>query len=604
MALGGAGAENCASAAIQMLTLGSRKKSRSLTLQPCCGAFLGKGENMTDKVTRRRIRLLGSTIAAGAMGALLAGVPYQAKALNLYNGAMAGNNLEIDLSTTISYTPIWRVQSPSSRLAGLSNANGSEGDLDFAHGLVSNDLEILPVLDIKDGDYGAHISGEAYLNSSFLGTNQNHQASTLNDPYLAKTNDFSSATRNVDGENARLLDAFVYGTQRFGAGDAQSLTIKIGRQTLLWGQSLFLTNNGIAGTMAPVDTITAFNNPNAQTQQIIEPVGQVVVTYQPNPVVTLQAYYQFEWEHDLFQGVGAYFSSTDTGLNSGQRILLGLNPTGPYLWRGKDVTPPINNGQFGASLQLTLGNYDVGFYALRWDDKAPYFYDIIGGGSGVTKPGSIGTYGTVYGRDIWTEGSSVSTTVGPVNVAGEVSFRQHMILTSGLNPILPGTNANSNPFYPTGNTWAAQASALYVSPPIPFDPGGVSMDGEIGMNHVLAVTANDALIDSYKTGSVNRSSTAAQFVAVVTPTYNDVLPNLQLTFPVGLSYDFYGRSMVDPTENNGTGSFNVGITGTYKFTWIASLTYNDEIGAPNPLMQGEPGIADRSYVLLNLQHSF
>jgi len=84
---------------------------------------------------------------------------------------------------------------------------------------------------------------------------------------------------------------------------------------------------------------------------------------------------------------------------------------------------------------------------------------------------------------------------------------------------------------------------------------------------------------------VTRSSTAAQLQVVVTPSYYDVIPNLQLTFPIGLGYDFYGRSMVDPTENNGTGSVNVGVTATYRVTWIASVTYNDYIGAANPLIQ-------------------
>jgi hypothetical protein len=277
---------------------------------------------------------------------------------------------------------------------------------------------------------------------------------------------------------------------------------------------------------------------------------------------------------------------------------------GEYLFRGKDVTPPSNNGQFGASVQLTLGNYDVGFYALRYDAKTPYFYATFGAPTPTPNGLSLGTYSTVYGRDIWMEGTSVSTTVGPVNVAGEVSFRQHMILTSGLNATTPTTNGNSNPAYPTGNTWAGQMSAVYVSPGIPLDPGGISVDGEIGFNHVLAVTGNNANIDSATNGSMNRSSTAAQLVVVATPTYYNVIPSLQLGFPVGLSYDFYGRSMVDPTENHGTGSVNFGVTATYRVTWTASITYNDEIGAPNPLLQGEPGLADRSYVLLNLQHSF
>jgi hypothetical protein len=39
-------------------------------------------------------------------------------------------------------------------------------------------------------------------------------------------------------------------------------------------------------------------------------------------------------------------------------------------------------------------------------------------------------------------------------------------------------------------------------------------------------------------------------------------------------------------------------------TWIASFTFNDYLGAPNPGLAGESAIADRNYVLLNLQHSF
>lgn len=565
---------------------------------------------MSKNSKQNKSVLLGTTIlsiinrrvglSAGFTGALLATALQPAYALNLYNGSASGNNLEINLTTTMSYTPIWRLQSPSKVLTNATtNANGSEGDLNFAHGLVSNEFDILPVLDIKDGNFGAHFSGEAYLNTSFLGTNQNDQPSTLNPYSIGKPTDFTSAVRNVNGLNARLLDAFVYDTQRFGTDKAQSLTVKIGRQTLLWGQSLFLTNNGIAAGMAPIDLITAYNNPNSQVQALIEPVAQAVVTYQPNRWLTLQGYYQFEWQHDFFEGVGSYFSSTDILDKGGERLIAA---PGAYLFRAKDLSPSNNNGQFGGSVQLTLGNYDVGFYALRYDSKAPTVY-LRPGVPGPTPNGySLGTYNLVYPRDIWIEGTSLSTTVGAANVAGEVSFRQHMNLVTGANVSLPTNpgNANSNPLYPTGDTYAAQVSAIYVSPGIPFDPGGITADAEIGMNHVMNVSANKEAL----TTTPHRTSTAAQFQMLITPNYYDVLPNLQLSFPMGLAYNLFGRSEVDPTENHGTGSVNFGVTATYKVTWIASITYNDEIGAPNPLLQGEPSLADRNYILLNFQHSF
>lgn len=532
----------------------------------------------------RRIKayILGSTILAAGAGFAL-----PASAMNLYNGAAHGNKLMVNLSTTLSYTGIVRTNNPSKVLTSFSNMNGSEGDLAHAHGLVSNQFEILPVLDVKAGNLGMHLSGEAYINTVYLGPNQFNQPATLNPISVARYNDYTSATRNVEGLNARVLDAFVYDTWNLGQGGEQALTVKVGRQTLLWGQSLFLANNGIAAGMAPFDVITSDNNPNAQTQQKIMPVGQLVVTYQPNSIVTLQSYYQFQWQPDFLEAVGGYFSSTDILDAGGQRLLFG---PGFGALRTKDLRPPSQNGQFGASVQLSLGNYDLGFYALRYDSKSPTVY----------LNASDFTYQLVYPRDIWIEGVGLSTTLGPANVAGEISFRQHMNLTDQLGYITPSTpaNANSNPLYPVGSTMAGQVSAIYVTPSIPFDPGGITMDGEIGFNHVLDVTANSAAL------SPGRTRTAANMQFVVTPTYYGVYPNLVLSFPIGMAYNLYGRSMIDATENHGTGSVNFGVTATYKVNWIASLTYNDYIGAPNPSLSGEPSIADRNYVMLNIQHSF
>lgn len=552
---------------------------------------------MKHKNAGRNARLMNTTACRGSFSksgiaaGLIAGagtflfVPQHARAFQLYNGPQYGNNVTVNLSTTISWTPIFRTNNPSKVLTSLSNANGSEGDLDLQHGLVSNEFEILPVLDIKDGNYGAHFSGEAYINTVYLSPNQNDQPETLNPISVAKNTDFTSATRNVEGLNARLLDAFIYGRKYFGANDSQSLTVKVGRQTLLWGQSLYLSANGIAAGMAPDDVITAQNNPNAQTQQIIDPVGQVVVTYQPNSVVTLQGYYQFEWQHDFFQAVGAYFSTSDLLDAGGQRLL--LEPLAPNALRTKDLSPPNNNGQFGASVQLTLGNVDLGFYALRYDSKTPTIYYA---------PYSSSYY-LVYPRDIWIEGTSFSTTIGASNVAGELSFRQHMNLAGGLGTSLPSNpgNANSDPLYPVGDTMAGQVSMIYVSPAIPLDPDGVSFDGELGFNHVLAVTANQGAI------SPGRTPTAVLGQAVFTPQYYDVLPYLNLTFPIGFAYTFYGRSMIASNENHGTGSINFGVTATYRVNWVASLTFNDYLGAPDPTLNP---LADRNYILLNFQHTF
>jgi hypothetical protein len=535
-----------------------------------------------------------------ASGALSIAVPRGAAAWNLYTGTYAGNALEINLDTTVEYSTFYRINDPSAILTSGSYSgdgpNFGDGDSGFRHGFVSNDFEAVPVFDLKYGDYGAHVSGQFYLNTVYLQPNQNNAPAALNPWTPARNTDFTSATRNVNGQNALLLDAFAYGSQHFGAGDNQTLTIKVGRQTLLWGQSLFFTNNGIAAGQAPIDILTADSTPNAQAQQVFLPVGQAVITYQPNQIITLQAYYQFQWEQDQFEGVGAYFSNSDFFDKGGERVILGPDV---YLYRGKDNTPPSENGQFGASIQATLGNFDVGLYALQYNSKSPEIdFNSVPhptGGPGI----NAGTYWLVYPRAIQIYGASISTTVGAVNLGGEVSGRRNMPLVGlGLNysPTYPG-NSNNNTAYATGSTMAAQISAIYVSPGIPFDPGGVSFVGEYAMNHVLAYDdANKAAL------TPGRDSTAAAVQFVVTPTYFlNILQNLELQFPVGLEYGLFGRSQIDQSMNHGCGSVNVGVTATYLTTWTAGLTYVDYIGAPNPTYND---LADRGYVSFNIEHTF
>jgi hypothetical protein len=537
--------------------------------------------------------------AAGALA--LAATP--AHAFQLYNGLSDGNNLEVTLNVTTSFSSFYRVNDPSYFLAGPGNANGNDGDNNLRHGFVGNVFEALPVLDIKDGSFGAHFSGEYFLNTTYLGTTQNQSPATIN-PVLPKDDDFASETRQANGNNGRLLDAFVY--DRFTLPGDQVVTLKAGQQTLFWGQSLYFGTNGISGGQAPIDAIAASDIVNPQSQQIFLPVGQFVATYQPNQTLTFQAYYQYQWEPYSLQGVGSYFSTSDVTGPGSQRIIAVPGTTssnGEYFYNTKALTPPSQNGQFGASVQAQVGNYDLGLFALRYDSKTPTAYETIGPFDLSNPSGaSIGTYRLVYPRDIQLYGASVSTTVGSTNVAGELSGRRNMDLVGAAAPITYGDNpggANSDPLYPVGNTMTLLTSAIYGSPDLAIDPGGITVTAENEVVDVLDVTANKAALDP------GRSKAAAAFDVEVEPAYFNVWPNVELQFPVSLTYDWAGNSQMDITMNHGTGSVTAGITATYKQSWIGSLNYVDYLGKPG--LTGTPNAnpnADRGYVTLNLQHTF
>ena len=536
------------------------------------------------------------------IGAILCGG--SAHAVSLYNGYNYGNNLQVNLTTQLSYTGMWRVNSPSAVLKAAE-----DGDANFQHGMVANLLSVVPVLDIRDGDFGAHFSGQFYLNTSYLGTNQNNLTPWSSAIYTAKQTNFASGTRNVDGQNAQLLDAFVYAGHTFA--DGQSVQFKLGRTTLMWGQSLFFPADGIAGGQAPINIISAQNLINPQAQQVFMPVAQAIVTYEPTSSTMIQAYYQFEWRHDYFQGEGAYFSSPLNVIGPGGGWLglgsscsrFGLSGVNCGLTRTKDLNPEHQNGQFGLSLQQQVGKWDLGAYVERFDAKAPelgiFGPDALGPvGNPAAGAVSIGNYQFVYPRDIWLQGISFSTNVGAANVAGEFSVREHQpLVLNNQNAffIQPGQNANSNPGYAVGDTWDAQLSTIYVSPPLPFDPGGVAFAGEIILNHLIDVTKNRALLRT------DGQATAGAMDVSITPTYNDVLPNLQITFPLSLSYDYLGRSEVDASIYHGNGSYDAGITATYKTNWIASVAYQGYFGKPNTVYNP---LVDRGFISFNLQHTF
>ena len=530
-------------------------------------------------------------------GMALAGAP-AAKAFNLYSGTVSGNDLEINLNTTVEYSNIFRVNSPSKVLT--SDVNANDGDLNFQHGLVDNTFDALPVFDLKYGNYGAHVSGEFYLDTPYLGKSQNDSPSTYNAYTVGSNRDFTSATRNVNGENAILLDAFAYGTQYFGDGGSQSVTVKVGRQTLMWGQSLYFAGNGIAAGQAPIDVIKALNLPNAQAQQIFLPFGQVAATYSAGPNFSVQGYYQFEWEPDTLEGVGSYFSTSDIVGPGAQRLMVGQGygypPSAVNIYRVKDLRPPIDNGQFGLAVQGTVGKFDLGLYALRYDDHAPE--GIYTGAAQPGKgPGNVASYWIVYPRDIQIYGAALSTvTNSGVQISGEVSGRRNMPLVSAAAPgsSFPGS-ANAGALYPVGSTVAAQISSIYITPGIPLDPGGITFSGEAAMNHVVSVQKNQALLEP------GRNQTAAAFQFTVSPTYDNLLPDLDLSFPIGFKYNFLGRSMIDTTMNHGTGFFNLGVAATYRTVWNAALTYQDYIGKADPTLNP---YADRGYVEFSVQRTF
>jgi hypothetical protein len=453
-------------------------------------------------------------------------------------------------------------------------------------------------------------------------SNANDSAATFN-PISVPHNQFTQAVQTLHGEDAELLDAFLYGGFDL---DGMPVTFRLGRHALLWGESLYFANNGIAAGQAPIDAIKAQSEPGAEAKELYLPVGQISATIEPFSGVDLSFYYQFEWEETRLPGSGSYFSEADFLDAGGERLII---QPGEYLYRARDRNPPAS-GQFGVALQSSLGEFDYGFYALRYNAKQPELYLLPGIAAGpnntiyVVDPsivdlsvGRVGDYQLVYPKGIDVFGASFSTYLGDNAIAGEISTRRNMPLVSGyvgLPAIVvggygggsyaairrPGAPLQGPPLvaiapdtvYPTGETLHAQLSDVTILPPGQLWDGA-QFSVELAANDLLKTTSNAFWLDP------SRTRFAASFRTVLEPQYFEVLPSLDVTTPIGIGYNLVGRSSIDGSQNAGVGDVEFGIGATYRAVWTGNITLTHYLGNAS-----RQPLADRDFVSISLQRTF
>ncbi len=419
--------------------------------------------------------------------------------------------------------------------------------------------------------------------------------------------------RTLHGRNAELLDAFVFAKGTLGELPG---TVRVGRHTLQYGESLFFGANGIANAQGPVDLVKLLSVPGAQFKEILRPVNQVSGQLQVAPTVSIGGYYQLEWRPSVIPGAGSYLSSYDAAGAGATAFLVAPTNSGAPAFITQPDMKAKNRGQGGMQVKWAPSGSDVeyGFYAARYHDKSPYFYL---GFAPAFPPGAPSTVQAVYAENIRTFGASASTVVLGANVAAEVSVRRNSPLVSDPTPnFLSRQGAGSigdnrdNPAYAVGNTAHVNLSAIYVMPTNRFFEGA-SLLGEIAWNRATSVTFQGSLDPN-----TTRDATAVRMI--FEPAYYQVADGLDLTIPVGVGYNLSGRSRAVFNFNGGAehgGDFNIGINGTYQQDWKFGISYVKFLGAAGTFLKNNPAtntpilsyaqsLKDRDYISFNIKRSF
>jgi hypothetical protein len=521
----------------------------------------------------------------------------------------------IRLDFTPKYSLAWRLKDPSAVLTspaargdgGVTNEN--DGDLNFKKGLVSNRADLLTEFDYSRSNWGLRVSHSAWYDSQYLRANANDGTAGVSNFAGQPANQFVPATRDQHGRGDEFLDAFVWGKGSIGSMPA---SIRVGKHALQYGESVFFGQNGIANAQGPVDIAKIVSVPNWQFKEVLLPVEQISGTLQVAEGVTLGGYYQLKWRPSKIPGVGSYFSNQD--YIGGGRVYLG----GPVLPTdtSRDQKPG-DSGQLGAQLRWAPAgsNYEFGLYAARYNDKTPAVpvFDLING-----------NVHNVYAKGIKTVGASVTSSIGQLNWALEGSLRSNAPLASdpavlGGAPFMPPANCDgsaANPCYATGRTAHINLSGIYVLNKSTLWDGG-ALVAELAWNRLLSVTKNPSAV-GFGGLDPNTTRDAAAFRMIFEPQYFQVLPGLDLSIPLGLGYNFGGRSAAVINFAGGAskaGDVSIGIKGKYQNVWNFALNYTAFFGKENTLTVTDPStptrmlsfgqtLKDRNYVSFTASRTF
>ncbi|RJF95785.1 DUF1302 domain-containing protein [Noviherbaspirillum saxi] len=570
---------------------------------------------MTKCVNRTGIRTVPRAIA---MAALMTTLPVT-HAVELSG---PDDDVSVTWNNTIRYGMAFRVKGQSPALT--ANPNADDGDRNFDKGLISNRVELLTEFDVKSNrGFGARVSAQGWYDSVYNSSNDNpgFAGGAVPNNTSVAPNEFNPTTRRLHGRDLQLRDAFAFFNSDV---DGRPVTLRLGQHALVWGESLFFAGNGIAGAQNRFDIARLQADPTAQAKEFVLPVPQLSGQVQVTPEVTIGAYYQPRWEPNRFPAVGSYFSVGDL-----------FGPGAENMWTGPFSSAPRladmkakNSGQGGVQLRWRADETDYGVYLMQFHDKTPQIVTQVG------PRGPTGFY-HAYHENTKLLGASASRTFGDANVALEASVRRNQALASSggtvdVTPLLralpfpvpiPTVDNADNPAYAVGNTAHVNLSTIWSLP-----PNGLfresTLVGEIAWNRMLSCKKHcvpgapgvPAALDP------NGKRDAIGMRMVFTPTYRQVLPGMDLSIPVGLSYAPKGsRSLaLGPgvlPPNNG-GDFTLGMSVVYDATWYFDAAYTHFYGKADTLLSSDPtratappftygqSLRDRNFLTLTLRRTF
>ena len=467
--------------------------------------------------------------------AVAVGFVAPAQAVNFNIGEIEGQ-----FDSSLSVGASWSMRSPDRDLIGPNNGGqgqaqtGDDGRLNFKKGeTFSKIFKGIHDLELKYRDTGVFVRGKYWYDFELKDESR-----------LFKDIDDSNRKEGAKSSGAEILDAFLY--HNYAIGDLPG-TVRVGKQVVSWGESTFIGNS--INAINPID-VAAFRRPGAEIKEGLIPVNMLYLSQSLTDRLSMEAFYQLEWDQTIIDNCGTFFSTADVaadgcdnGYHIGSPAIAPLQPVAAALGQGfrvdsEGVILPRagdrdarDSGQWGLALRWLGDETEYGAYFMNYHSRTPIvstqnaglatlavLQDISdaadavlpGSGAGLAQSVMLGNgrYYLEYPEDIRLYGLSFSTSL-PTGTAwsGEISYRPNLPLQinttdmtlSLLNPVTNGAAApvvagpgQDNVGYRRKEVTQVQTSFTHFFDQV-MGAGRFTLVGEIGMAHVGGLESREDL---------------------------------------------------------------------------------------------------------------
>ncbi len=609
-------------------------------LSQCCRTIgVSSANNLGDKMAIKIInapefhaaKATGRPVASLSLAALMGSFLCQP----LWAAEFSLGDVEGRFDSQLSIGASWRMEDADPAQISLfnggtlaSNGVNDDGNLNYAkHDAFTKVFKGVHDLELTYENMGAFLRGKYWYD--FEGNDGNVDWGHGPNGYAA------GEPLNDDGFNdyakfsgAELLDAFVY--SNFDLGDMPA-SVRLGRQVVSWGESTFI--QGGINVANPFDA-AAFRRPGAEIKEGLLPVNMLFGSVGVTDALSVEAFYQLEFEPTVVDGCGTFFSTVDYIAEGCNTLTLGAvagqlslpftsdsaaTATGFSVSRNSDgIREASDDGQYGLALRYfaeELNSTEFGLFYMNYHSRLPVASGVSTGSDQLLAatpftPGGAQnpSYFSEYLEDIKLLGLSFSTNVGEYAVSGELSHHQDLplqingadlvgsILTAGtqagnpmnarvaaantttvVNGLTAGTVVNG---YDRFDVSQAQVTVARFFNRV-MGASRLVLVGEVAVNHIHDFDNADKGGIRYgrpsEYGQAGTDGFTTQdswgYRARGILNYPDVVAGINLTPSLAWSHDVEGYSPVNTGFVEGRKAISLGLNADYANRYTAGLSY-------------------------------